>query len=149
MSVRNRLTPFTSTFAVLCTIAVAALFVRVEPAAAADDQPCTKSSKYRDLPYNCPVWWPSGGVIPVYGDRDESRLVDWLDRRKSGNIQYFNCELRGATYQAYGYKNNWWALTQGDDGKWGWVPEIYFKGGDDNEPDAGLRLCPSEEGKIP
>ena len=34
--------------------------------------------------------------------------------------------------------NVWWASTRADDGAWGWVSEVYFKGGDENDPDAGL-----------
>ena len=35
----------------------------------------------------------------------------------------------------------WWARTVAGDGKPGWVPEVYFKGGGNDESDLGLRTC--------
>jgi Cutinase len=40
-----------------------------------------------------------------------------------------------------GWRNDWWARTKSDDHKWGWTPEVFFKGGANNERDAGLRKC--------
>src|SRR6185312_17563346 len=42
-----------------------------------------------------------------------------------------------------GWYNDWWAKTLSDDNHWGWVPEVYFRGGDNDEADPGLPRCPS------
>lgn len=117
---------------------LAALLVAATPAAAADNYPCTRSSRYANLPYACPVVWPSDGKIPLYDSN--GRIIDYLHR--STGTQYFQCESRGGRYTRGSTTNVWWAWTQGDaHGRWGWVPEVFLKGGANDEPDAGLPTC--------
>lgn len=61
----------------------------------------------------------------------------------SATGNWFVCQEQAASYHLPGtsYSNNWWAYTESDDGGWGWVNEVYFKGGNNYERDAGLRLC--------
>jgi serine/threonine protein kinase len=38
-------------------------------------------------------------------------------------------------------RTGWWAFTRADNGVFGWTPEVFFKGGADDERDKGLALC--------
>ncbi len=40
-----------------------------------------------------------------------------------------------------GYYYDWWAYTKADNGRWGWVPEMFFVGGDNMDPDRKLAMC--------
>ncbi len=125
------------TLLTLAAVLLGSLLVEVEPVAAADRYPCIKSGRYPSLPYACPVVWPSNGKIPVFGQHNN--VIDYLYR--GSGTQYFRCEAVGARWTRGSYWNTWYAYTQGDGGKWGWVSEVYFKGGNNNEPDAGLPTC--------
>jgi hypothetical protein len=60
-----------------------------------------------------------------------------------GKALRFECQAKGALYWHPNnrWSNVWWAKTRGRDGRMGWVPEVYFKGGVNNEPDLELRRC--------
>lgn len=107
----------------------------------ADAYPCTHSPRYSSLPYACPVWWPADGRIPVHEfPSQSSQVIDYL--YSWSGTQYFNCELGGGRYSAYGYTNVWWGWTQGDvNGQWGYVSEVFFRGGGNDQSDPGLPLC--------
>lgn len=68
-----------------------------------------------------------------------ARQVDTLD--VGGSANWFVGQARASSFTFAGYTNDWWAFTLGDNGRWGWVPEVFFTGGHDNERDGGLRLC--------
>ena len=109
------------------------------PALSTDSFPCTRGSPYPSLPYACPVVWPSNGKIPIYAS-GTTTIIDYL--HSSTGTQYFACEATGGRYTRGSDTNIWWAWTQGDEhGSWGWVPEVFFKGGLNDEPDAGLPTC--------
>jgi hypothetical protein len=68
--------------------------------------------------------------------------------------QYFVCDrfIADADYNhpTQTWHHRWWAYTLADSpAVWGWVNETYFKGGNDDEADAGLRRCPSSAGTPP
>ena len=46
----------------------------------------------------------------------------------AGNANWFYDQLQGPTYRKYGYASGWWALTEADNGHWGYVPGVYFAG---------------------
>jgi hypothetical protein len=114
-------------------------------AEAKDDFPCgkprTSPGGVAHVQY-CPLTatLPAGGV-PVY-------KAPYLNSGKvgalysGGSANWFEgqeCEQYSfGTYM--GYKNDWWAYTEADNGHWGFVPEVYFKGGKNNERDAGLAI---------
>ncbi|MFB9368562.1 hypothetical protein [Kitasatospora albolonga] len=135
------------TAAVTGLAALAAVLVSAPGAAAYDGSPC-HSPTQRNLtnPYNghtstetvtyCPLW---RGNVPVYATRDlNSGVVGYLVYGGSSN--WFVFEKQGATVNLGGAVNNWWASTLADNGKWGWVPEVYFSGGDNYEDDRGLYM---------
>jgi hypothetical protein len=131
-------------FAVLLAAAMLAiplLIVSASPASAHDSSPCGPVTAWYgyEIQY-CPLWT---APVPVYAGRDQStKRVGWL-YSASGN--WFICQQNhGSATAHYGpYYNNWWAYTVADNLYWGWVPEVYFQGGGNNEPDATLRkgLC--------
>ena len=92
---------------------------------------------------------PPNGWVPLHA-RPVARAAGapapaatgWL---KGTANQYFVCQREfSATYvHSQGWRNRWWAYTLSDDQKWGWVPEVFFKGGNDNERDKGLVICGS------
>lgn len=49
-----------------------------------------------------------------------------------------SCQKQGETVSDVGYTNNWWMDLQAPDGKWGWVSNIYIKGG---HTIAGVPVC--------
>ncbi|MDQ3850588.1 MAG: cutinase family protein [Actinomycetota bacterium] len=87
--------------------------------------------------YRTPVAHGRGAPLPT--------PAGWLHGTSN---QRFVCDRPFRTavyYHPAGWRNVWWAFTKSDDGVWGWVPEVFFHGGGDDEPDATLRVCPSGE----
>jgi hypothetical protein len=130
-----------------------------------DQAPCVwvdRTTKQEPLPYRCPLLWDSAKTsaamtrVPVFAQFTSpglgpSAAVNHLYRE--AGAQYFRCHLPGAAYEfapQYGWgraRHTWWALTQGDEhpGKWGFVPEVYFLGGADDQPDPGLPMCGDDD----
>ncbi|NUW39291.1 hypothetical protein [Nonomuraea rhodomycinica] len=87
----------------------------------------------------CPDWAPDDS-IPVHANRDQtSPIVGYI---YAPGDDWYQCGYTGTQQTAHGATNYWWALTTADNGRIGWVNQIYFRGGGDNEPDATLRICP-------
>jgi hypothetical protein len=140
--------------AVLAATVASATFA--DSAAAVDSQPCGaavfkswSAEKVQPCPLAAPL--PPNGWVPVY--REPVAVAPgataptpdgWLHGTTD---QYFVCDARvpDASYtHPNGWRNDWWAYTQADGSDlWGWVPEVFFAGGANDEPDAGLRRCPS------
>jgi hypothetical protein len=137
--------------------AVAGAGAALAPAAsAADAHPCgpavTKSWSTKGPVQPCPLTSPEpNGRIPVYAKpvpRAAGAALPapqgWLHGTAG---QYFACQTNfpAARFQhARGWRNTWWAYTMADSGiGWGWVPQVYFRGGDNDEADRGLRSCSS------
>jgi hypothetical protein len=88
----------------------------------------------------CPDWHDSGR-IEVYADTSvDSGVVGEI---AVAGDHWYECGRQGdALYLSGGdVGNDWWARTMADTGRWGYVSQLYFKGGGDFEPDAGLRRC--------
>ncbi|NRQ40026.1 hypothetical protein HII36_50615 [Nonomuraea sp. NN258] len=88
----------------------------------------------------CPDWAPDGR-IPVYSTVQESsgEIVGYIE---AAGPDWYECGLRGDDYDALeGVVNDWWAGTMADNGAWGYVSQVYFRGGGNWEPDANLRRC--------
>lgn len=129
----------------MLTVAAATLGVAA-PAAAKDASPCQpreaiklKSGNYIGAQF-CPL---TTSYVPVFNtDRSGNRatVVGRLYKGKSAN--WFVGQRAGSRYVLRaGIYNDKWAFTQADNGRWGWVPEVYFAGGANNEPDATLAPC--------
>ncbi|WP_443071438.1 hypothetical protein [Streptomyces sp. NBC_01465] len=128
-------------------VAAAVMAVAAPQAGATDNVPCHSP---RDKVLVNPKdgrQWPSTvrtcnltrGHVPVYESRNPgSRVVGELVQ--GGGANWFVFENKGATFKDGSAENNWWASTQADNGAWGWVPEVYFAGGDNYEDDAGLLM---------
>jgi hypothetical protein len=110
-----------------------------------DDIPC--GDPYHESIVNgdaqiCPL---TQNRVPVYesfedgffGDND---IVGYLNNA-DGN--FFMCQLLGEEFDIPGtnISNDFWALTLADNGAAGWVPEVYFAGGGNFQPDANLVRC--------
>jgi hypothetical protein len=116
-------------------------------ASAKDSYPCGPAQsapwttmRVQSCPLTTPL--PPNGWIPVYAHAG-GPLVGWLHGTAG---QLFVCQsLSSVTYHHpnTSWYNNWWAKTLSDDNHWGWVPEVYFRGGENDERDAGLAICPS------
>lgn len=96
-------------------------------------------SQYRNY---CSLW---RGHVPVY-ERPWDNTTgsqDWAAQRgeliHGGYANWFWGQVRNTTYQYGAYYNNWWAYTMADNGKWGYVPLVFFSGGANNE--ASLMPC--------
>jgi hypothetical protein len=81
---------------------------------------------------------PYAGVAPQVGAQAKMpRPVGWLYGTAN---QYFAYQIATKVKFVHprGWANTWWARTKADTGQMGWVPEVFFKGGEDDERDAGL-----------
>ncbi len=140
--------------AVLAVVVASALLA--DTATAADSQPCGaavfkswSSDKVQPCPLTAPL--PPNNWVPVYRQpvavapgQTPPAPDGWLHGTTD---QYFVCDAQfpDASYtHPSGWRNTWWAYTQADGSDmWGWVPEVFFAGGANDEPDGGLRRCPS------
>jgi hypothetical protein len=84
--------------------------------------------------YQIPVPRANGAAIPA--------PASWV--AGAGSV-YFACQraFTGARYyHPNGWWNYWWAATRSSDGTtWGWVPQVFFRGGANDEQDGGLDAC--------
>jgi hypothetical protein len=88
----------------------------------------------------CPDWSPNN-YIPVYaGHSIGSGQIGTI--YAPGN-DWYECQHKypNDIYALGPYQNDWWAKTMADNGRWGWISEVYFRGGNNYEPDAGLNFC--------
>jgi hypothetical protein len=149
----------------IITASVLAVSAATAPlASGADSSPCGNeqlapwsSGPVQQCPLFSPLapkdWIPAYAVpddwVPVYTvpvARGQGTPVPapagWLH----GTIdQRFACQEQRPEAPYYhpsdGYRNVWWASTKSDDGVLGWVPEVFFSGGLNDEADGGLRHC--------
>ena len=142
-------------------LAIGASAVLAAPAVAADATPCeppvTKPWAGTPVQRCALAAAEADGRIPVYRSpvaRGKGAKLPapagWLH----GTVdQYFACQERHSSagfYHSGGWRNDWWAFTKADSGtQWGYVPEVYFKGGDNDEPDGGLAACGSSKPPVP
>src|SRR6266436_2393327 len=82
--------------------------------------------------------------VPVFDSPDAGNAAKQVGvLHLGGDTNWFVGQSYRSTFVSGALRNGWWAFTLSDkdsSGKshWGWVPETYFKGGGNNEPDAGL-----------
>jgi hypothetical protein len=127
-----------ASIALLIAPMIAAAAAPAAQAAAGDSQPCGKPYRHNGVTVqNCPDWSPSGGV-PVYASAMKGTIVGYID---PAGADWYLCEKSGAPYELGRYRNYWWAATMADNDKWGYVNEVYFRGGGNDQPDGGLREC--------
>lgn len=98
------------------------------------------------------MWMPRRGYIPVHA-LDGGTVREAGRLKGAGSANWFVCQTarpggRAIRHRDSGYPqytNVWWARTLSDTGAWGWVSEIYFQGGANDERDARLRECSASE----
>ena len=97
--------------------------------------------------YNC-SFWPEGNgtttggspVVDVHGT-----LRGYLNQ----GTNWIVCQQIGELYSSHGYYNRTWAMTEANDGNWGWVSAVYASGGDNEGGFAGVPDCGGKYGLAP
>lgn len=108
------------------------------PAHAVDNYPCGAQwwhSGVGQYVQYCPDWAPDNQIPVLNSSWGVEGYIN-----APGNDWYV-CQSVGGTYTLGSYSNDKWAWTMADNGRWGWVSEVYFRGGNNFEADAGLRWC--------
>jgi hypothetical protein len=115
-------------------------------AQAVDESPCRRPQVARASHWvqYCPLW---RGNVPVYNSPDRGNnatVVGYLVQ--GGSVNWFVGDRYRSRYtfrtsSGRVLYNGWWAYTLADNGRWGWVPEVFFSGGENDETDGGLYLC--------
>jgi hypothetical protein len=119
------------------------------PTATTDKYPCGAQSPEPDsgtghLAQRCPL---ASGNVPVFDSPDLGHAAHQVGVLKAGgSANWFVGQSYRSSFVAGGLQNGWWAFTLSDkdaqgNSHWGWVPETYFQGGANNEPDAELFVC--------
>jgi Cutinase len=113
-----------------------ALLVAATTAAAAPAAvPCSKHSDGR---YHC-EFWPAGdgihGGAVVVND-----LGYWVGYLNQGD-NWISCQMWGGRVTHGRYYNHWWAWTEANDRKWGWVNAVWARGGANDGKFAGVPEC--------
>jgi len=92
---------------------------------------------------NCPIWMAGTPVYADYETNGSTAQVGTLNVAGSGN--WFVCQTTSfaRTYTYGGYSSNDWAITEDDQGSWGWVPGVFFSGSASSW--TGLRECTTYE----
>lgn len=114
---------------------------RPEDAPTSDRFPCDsgQQTEANHKVQYCPLWRAN---VPVYDSPDKgngARQIDTL--YVGGKANWFVGQSYRSNHTFESYNNRWWAFTLGDNNKWGWVPQVFFQGGNNNERDAGLATC--------
>ena len=116
------------------------------PASASDAAPCGAAYWHDGVDRNvqtCPDWGRSGtNDIPVYDLTTSPPAV--VGTIAAAGDDWYVCQKQVTEYDPYAYGdyyNDWFAYTMADNGKWGWAPEVFFKGGGNMEADANLARC--------
>jgi Cutinase len=88
--------------------------------------------------YDC-TFWPAGdgihGGAPVLNSA--GARVGYLNQGTNWVI----CQRVGSTLKNGSTANNWWAYTEANDRKWGWVNAIYAHGGANFGAFGGVPVC--------
>ncbi|MFJ6087936.1 hypothetical protein ACIQI8_41840 [Streptomyces sp. NPDC092369] len=83
---------------------------------------------------NVPVYsWPFADQ-PIVGHLNQGGRANWF----IGQCQSVNDNGTPAYFRDGPYYNSWWAYTLADNGRWGWVPLVYFSGGANDQQSAVL-----------
>jgi hypothetical protein len=130
---------------IAAAIVLSTMLVATTPAQAFDAFPCRDPYRHRNgsLVQVCPLW---KGHVPVYQvARGDSPIVGYLE--VGGYANWFFHQTPAADYWYGNYHNKWWArtITDGTPNA-GFVPEVFFQGGGNDEPDANLMCIASAYG---
>jgi hypothetical protein len=85
--------------------------------------------------------------VPVFDSPDAGNGAKQVGvLHLGGDTNWFVGQSYRSTFVSGALRNGWWAFTLSDKDSsgtshWGWVPETYFKGGGNDESDAGLFVC--------
>lgn len=96
--------------------------------------------------YDC-QFYPAGNGITAGAPVQASNgaQIGYLNQ----GTNWVTCQLPGATDISGAYQNNWWAYTEANDGRWGWVNAVWAKGGDNFGKFQGVPACPADTGLPP
>ncbi len=119
------------------------------PTATTDKYPCgaqftETNSGTGHRAQRCPL---ASANVPVFDSPDAGNAAKQVGvLHLGGDTNWFVGQSFHSTFVSGALKNGWWAFTLSDkdssgNSHWGWVPETYFKGGGNFEPDAGLFVC--------
>lgn len=134
---------------VAAAVTMIAFLSSTTTAVAYDAYPCSSTIKKRTFNWNgraysnvptqvCPLW---RGTVPVHAWSSKAApIVGYL--WNGGSANWFVAQKQSNHYSLGGYYSNWWASTMADNGRWGWVSEVYFSGGGNNERDGRLGFRP-------
>nr|WP_055505727.1 hypothetical protein [Nonomuraea pusilla] len=88
----------------------------------------------------CPDWAPAGRIPVHSGTRPAgAKVVGWIDPAGDG---WYECGMRGDPYRGIpGAVSRWWAAAMADNGRWGYVSQLYLQGGREGDPEQSLRRC--------
>ena len=128
----NRIVYLISSAVLLCS----GIISMPKLANAKDNYPCGKptTNKWGETVQYCPI---TQGNVPVFDAN--LKVVGYLN--KGGTANWFYCQFSWGKYKKGNLENNWWAYTRADNLQLGFVNEVYFKGGNNNERDAALQAC--------
>jgi hypothetical protein len=122
---------------VLCLpfLCLTLLFAPAPAGAAPARVPCSKHSDGR---YHC-GFYPAGdgihgGTVVV---NDSGYWVGYLNQGDN----WVSCQMYGGKVTHGPFHNQWWAWTEANDHKWGWVNAVWAKGGANDGKFAGVPGC--------
>jgi hypothetical protein len=98
--------------------------------------------------YDCQFYTAGNGisagspVVDVHGSR-----IGYLN----GGTNFVDCQKQGSEYPSANasVRNDWWAWTEANDHKWGWVSAYWASGGANDEKFSAVPACPSSMGSAP
>lgn len=131
---------------IAASLAAGAFMASSSAAQAFDAYPCGAPWWHNasgGLVQTCPDWAPNNR-IPVYRNlRGDSPIEGYIHAPGS---DWYMCQIEGAGYilntGRATYTNYWWAFTWADNNRSGFVNQVYFQGGGNNERDGNLKICP-------
>jgi hypothetical protein len=127
----------------LLALAALASGLTAGSAAAAASIPCSPIAGGK---FNC-QFYPAGDGIsagaPVLNPGNER--IGYLNEGTNWVI----CQQAGRSERSGAYYNKWWAFTQANNQKWGWVNAVWAKGGDNDGTFGGVPNCNGSKGNPP
>ena len=128
-------------------VAAALMMLCVSAASAAPTGSC-KRDPATPSRYECQFYTAGNGitagspVVDVHGSR-----IGYLN----GGTNFVDCQEQGSEYPSASasVRNDWWAWTEANDGRWGWVSAYWASGGANNEKFSAVPACPGSMGSAP
>jgi hypothetical protein len=94
-----------------------------------------KNPPYGPKTYAVEIWWVRSS-LPIYApsgncERHPSRSCSIIDHFSEKNTLAL-CQTEGEFISipdgSSNWSSNWWMKIKGDNGKWGWISNVYIKG---------------------